>query len=285
MSHYSSHEENRKKVWAPCGKKIVVGKKTANFFHLTEKHVDLIKKYMNDSFSLSDSKFPLSICVTCRLTLADHEKGIVKSPLPVMMNYKDIQLLKGTRSTDCEIGAKVCSCYICLTGRSIGHPRVHEGRGHMRLSICNQIDASNGMYVADSSNGEYLKIENVENRVDNAIKLCKNCFEELRKGKRHSCGRPNSDANVLASKNITLLVEKLPEKQKMQMAHSILKQKVQMSSNHSSENIELKLNTKGKGQNIVFVKLNEKQVSFSSESLDNFQTRTGWRKLVGNLYQ
>lgn len=83
---------------------------------ITEKYVDLIKKFLNEKFDLHNSKFPLSICVSCRLSLDDYEKGDFKRPVPVMPNYLDIQLPKNTRQTD----NLNCCDFICTKARYKG---------------------------------------------------------------------------------------------------------------------------------------------------------------------
>ena len=46
-------------------KKIVCGTKTLEFFSISLKYETLIRQHINDNFSLSDRKFPLSICNSC----------------------------------------------------------------------------------------------------------------------------------------------------------------------------------------------------------------------------
>ena len=87
MSKVLSHEENRKKVCASCGNKLIFRNKNSDNFLISNKTKDLIKKYLNENFSLAEEKYPISICVTCRLNLFEHEKGINKRPLPIMPNY------------------------------------------------------------------------------------------------------------------------------------------------------------------------------------------------------
>lgn len=82
--------------------------------------------------------------------------------------------------------------------------------------------------------------------------------------------------DILASQNISELVEKLPEKHQMQIAHSVLKRKSDALDSPTCRSIDLKLNTKGAHKTIIFESRNtKKDVSFSAESLDNFQNNTG----------
>ena len=118
LDHKCDHEENRMKICAPCGRKIVFQNKPSNHFLLNENHAALVKKYISDQFDVSNEKFPKSICISCRLTINELEKhGSSKRPLPTMPNYEDIKLSKTTRQiTSCE-------CYICLTARSTNHQK------------------------------------------------------------------------------------------------------------------------------------------------------------------
>lgn len=63
------HEENRIKVYAPYGRKIIFGNKKLNNFLISKRYENLIKIHISENFNISDTKFPKSICCTCRLTL------------------------------------------------------------------------------------------------------------------------------------------------------------------------------------------------------------------------
>ena len=122
-----THEENRSKVCAACGKKISLGTKKIDYFRINEQHIELIKLYLCENFDITKSKFPLSICDTCRRSLNDRKKNVSKRPLPVMPNYQDIILPKNTRAHQ-----DICNCYICLTGRYNAHEKIVKGRGIVR---------------------------------------------------------------------------------------------------------------------------------------------------------
>lgn len=82
------------------------------------------------------------------------------------------------------------------------------------------------MYGADHSNGPHLTNKSAEIKIENSIKVCKSCYNEVSKGKQHLCMHSEKRAiDILASQNISELVEKLPEKHQMQIAHSVLKRK------------------------------------------------------------
>ena len=75
------HKENRKKVCAACGKKIVFGKHKPNDFHITEKIANLIKKHINNNFNVDDDHYPTALCSTCRTSLYEREKGNFNRPI------------------------------------------------------------------------------------------------------------------------------------------------------------------------------------------------------------
>ena len=174
-----SHEQNREKVCAPCGKNISFGKNTKERFGINETYESLIKKYLNEDFTLNDSKFPVSICTTCRLTLCDQEKQIFKRPLQIMPRYKEMTLPASTRANE-----NFCNCYICLTGRSTVKYTPKIGKGYKR-NLNNHIDLSNGLH--GKSNISTLPKNEKIIKDSPTITLCKTCIQEVAKGKSHDC--------------------------------------------------------------------------------------------------
>ena len=85
-----THEYNRSKVCAPCGNKIKFSTQKVEFYKINTTREKLIQKFINYAFDSSNSKFPCSICNTCRNIIFEHENGCFKRPLPVMPNYKGI---------------------------------------------------------------------------------------------------------------------------------------------------------------------------------------------------
>ena len=199
-----SHEENRKKVCAPCGKKIVFGKKNPNEFLINANSENLIKKFINSDFNINNSKFPLSICKTCHVTMLDYEKGVYKRPIQDFPNYVDLVLSKETRSMK-----NTCNCYICMTARFKGHAKNTKGRGKKR-NIKNVIDISNGLYghvLLQSNQSSDLKV--INNTDPAQVSICNKCFQAVGRGIDHPCKN--------AKENILKLVEKLPENNKEQL--------------------------------------------------------------------
>lgn len=193
-----NHENNRFKVCAGCGKKIVVGKKKIEYFAINCNLEQLLKKHLNPKFDISSPKFPLSICISCKLAVLEHEKEILKRKLPVMPNFDDIQLPAATRShNDSD-----CNCFICLTAR-------HSGHVYSKSKDSVVITAENGL------NGSAVikknkQIDNVGVKND-SLRLCSICLSQIGRGKPHKCSVTKAPENVLQS------VENLPEKQKEQV--------------------------------------------------------------------
>ena len=208
MPDRCSHEENRAKVCAPCGSKIIVGKQKLNYFYAGVKYEGLIKKFLDKKYNLADERYPVSICGTCRLILNEHESGNVKRTLPKMPKYECILLRKNTRhSLDENSGEFVCECFICITGRSKRTTESEVGKGHKRpLSV--EINASNGLFWAPPArlkvNEEKSVASQSEERV---IKLCSKCYQMIGKGINHNC----QSSALQVSKHVMQLIETLPE--------------------------------------------------------------------------
>ena len=78
---------------------------------------DLVKKYINSNFNISDSRFPMAICATCRKTLHEYKNHIYKRPLVKTSKFELMDLTKITRNT------KSCECELCQTARYKGHKK------------------------------------------------------------------------------------------------------------------------------------------------------------------
>ncbi|CAH1101843.1 unnamed protein product [Psylliodes chrysocephalus] len=146
LDHKCDHEKNRLKVCAPCGKKFVVANRRRSEFSITENLTGLIKQHINHQFDLSNSKFSVSICSTCRRTIMEREKGNLNRPLPTMPKYEDMHLAKETRTRT----ASDCNCSICLTTRFRGHSKIVKGKGNVR-TFDTIIDQNCGLYGAASN--------------------------------------------------------------------------------------------------------------------------------------
>ena len=64
-----SHNENRKKICALCGRKINLGEKTLDNFRITEYFEKLIKEFIKKNFNLLNEKYPISVYTKCHFTL------------------------------------------------------------------------------------------------------------------------------------------------------------------------------------------------------------------------
>lgn len=122
-----THDQNRSKICATCGKNIKFGKFKPEYFQIKSELSELIKKHVNPNYSISDERFPISICVTCRLVLSERKRNILNRSLPIMPNYAEIYLSKKTRN-QVEVGNS-CYCYICITARDNIHSKINKGKG------------------------------------------------------------------------------------------------------------------------------------------------------------
>lgn len=260
-----THQENRRKVCAPCGQKIVCGQKRLEFFLISNKVAKLIKQFLSLNYDMADSRYPLSICNTCRLTLCAHEKGDLKRPLPTMPNYDQMILSKIMRGSE-----KTCHCYICLKGRFVGHVKTEKGAGKLR-QINNIITPSAGLYALRASN-EIPRKEN-SNLAVKKLSLCGVCLSKIARGITHTC-----NPTLQLGKNIDrIIAEKLPQKNQEQIATSIVKRKIDSFSDSGKRlaNIKVDLGTFGSKTSVVLNPIEKKQVKFSVESLENYQINTG----------
>lgn len=200
MSHSitkCTHEENRKKACAPCGKKILFGTKKPDNSLINAKHEKLIQDLYNSDFSLTDSKYPISICSTCRNTNLVHEKEIFKRPLQKMPNYGDMILPNVTRNNNCD-------CYICLTGRNNpGTVVIKKGRGYVR-NLSNQIDQSNGLH------GNSKNIINSLPKKQDLTKINKNYWKNCQKSNRNKLFLQLSNEKSLMLQKFWMLKTRIP---------------------------------------------------------------------------
>lgn len=254
------HEDSRKKVCAPCGLKISLGKKTANFFRINDKIEAQIRKFINPHFDRNCPKFPLSICNTCRLTLSQYENNKILRYLPKMPNYYDIIIAKETRATN------MCNCYICLTGRFHGKNQIQKGRGHKRETSVT-IDGTNGLNGTSAVTSLPSTRKQADKKVSkHSICICKTCNQQIGRGIRHSCG-----SVAKACQNVSKLVENLPNKQQDQIAAGVIKRKI------IDQNVELSssISTRGSKMRISVNPKVLKQRSIPLENLDNFRVNEG----------
>ena len=52
---------------------------------MTSRYENLIKRLINADFNIINFHFPVSICITCKLTLNEHEKKFLTA---VVRNYQ-----------------------------------------------------------------------------------------------------------------------------------------------------------------------------------------------------
>lgn len=273
------HNENRKKVCATCGTKIIYRNKKPEYFEIDEYFENLIK-YFYPIFDKNNPVFPLSICSTCKIILNEHSpnqdeenKIVSKRRLPTMPNFIDIVLPATTRGSDSD--KKNCNCYVCLTARTTYHSKVIKGRGNERVQPV--IDKTNGLYGASKLTTELLKNSPSVSESDSnncVVKVCVKCLAELSKGKPHNCDVRGTQS----VKNAEMILESLNEKQQEQIASNILKRKVESNSNCETKklkNVHVNLSTFGSKLRVLLNPLDQEQVFYSGEQLNSLKTSTG----------
>lgn len=276
-NHKFTHEENRSKICTPCGHKIVNGKRSLKRFSVTENLLNLIKKFVNGDFDISNSTFPLSVCNSCRNTLNEYGKKVFNRPCPVMPNYNDMYLRKNTRLRD-----GTCDCYICVTARFNGHAPVRRGRGVLR-------DFSSNVDICTRNQIPSHMLAEVEEEISSPLIICPKCFEKVHKIARHAC---KISTSAIVSNVSKIIEDNVPEKQQEQVISRFLKRKLNANS-VSEEGHGLKgvtLTTLGAKMTVqVNAGKLPKPVFFSPEKLDNFQLNVGLSankmKLVTNFLQ
>lgn len=257
------HESNRLKVCGCCGIKIVFAQKKKSDFIITSNLETLIKEHINTNFQTSDSRFPLGICGTCRITLNEYKRKINTRDLPKMPHYEEIQLSKYTRANGTS-----CDCYICITAKLKGHSKVQIGRGHKRNAV--NIDVRRNTASTSSQASGTSGINNVADKQTLSIKICNVCFQEIGRGKQHTC-----NVATVARDNVLKLVEKLPDKQQEQLVTTILKRKFDSTDVGTTNSTTIKLSTLGSQMNVELNPKKTTSVAFSTENLDNFKNNTG----------
>ena len=209
-----NHDQNRKKVCAPCGKKLTV----KGIREVCDREIELIQKHINPNYNKDNPVFPTGYCGTCRSKLSRAEKNNDNINLP-MLNYEDINLVKSLRSNQ---SIDTCNCNIYLTATSKAKNK--------RVSI-DKIDESTGLFGASSINK--LPDKEPEKKKRTSLTICVDCKQEIGKGIGHTCSIPTSSSNVVQH------VMTLPNTQQEQVITSLLKNKIEESS--GSSNIQLKI--------------------------------------------
>ncbi len=260
------HEDNRCKVCAVCGSKIVFGSTPRSKFIISGNMEQLIRQFSNELFNIFDSRYPKSICISCKVRIYEWKKGNFSRAIPQMPNYVDIQLLKELRRQD----DLECCCFICLVGREKSIGKTLIGRGAKKESIV--ITTDNGLYAAKQNNGvkstDQNGIDEMENNnvISKTVKLCSTCFAEVSQNQSHVCN-PNSTQNNFVSK-----IEKLSEKTQDNILHKLLATKAKISSPSASlRHVELTLRTGGRQARVILnpkckivqVLMSKKSVPFS----------------------
>lgn len=141
----ATHEENRAKVCAPCGRKILDKDKRK----LNHVQINIIKDHIDSDFNIENPIFLVGICQGCRTLFFKFSKDPTKiSLLPKMKNFKEMVLPRPTR----QIEEPNCSCYICLTGSNTTRMPVYQ-----KKTYDGNIEKGHGLFGYDEN-----KLHNVK---------------------------------------------------------------------------------------------------------------------------
>ena len=163
----AGHEGNRKKVCAPCGRKILGKDKRI----LNNVQIDFIKENIDANFDILNSVYPVGICQRCRTLFIKISKDPTKkSLLPKLKNYKDLILPKLTRL------AKKCSCYICLIGSDTTRKPAYQKKTYDR-----NIEEGHGL--VGLAENKLLPAINIK-KEKKVMNLCCKCKQEVGRGKK-----------------------------------------------------------------------------------------------------
>lgn len=156
-----SHEENRSVLCILCFTK------SKGLRPVTEAQTETIRTYFLVDYNPHFVFYPTGICCTCRIICSQYAIGNFTRTIQVHKYKRSIPL--ATRKT-----SQMCSCEICSTARlSIGtseQTTVKPQRGRPRLT-----DHVNEPIVAS---------------------ICKRCYTEVGRGKRHVCTKTERVANL-----------------------------------------------------------------------------------------
>lgn len=268
IDHRCDHNENRKKICALCGRKINLGSKNLECFHITAVHEPLIKLFVNKNFSLDDPRFPTAMCTICRLILQQHEKNITSRPFKTMPNYEDVVLQSQS----------ACNCYICITGR-------HKGQIKMKSKVAIGeildpaivIDPSDGVDASKNATvSEFPRREQSSKiKAKSTMTICNLCFQKVGRGLRHPCVK-NTSSKARARENILKMSSSLPMKQQGQICSSLLSKKINAMETDecTTKDSLINISTTGRPKTIC-LKKPPKPVTFSAEELNNYQNESG----------
>lgn len=257
--HKLTHEENRKKVCAPCGRKIFYNKHNSRTcekkFLVNDTAIELIRKYVNNNYDPNNTKFPTGLCRTCYLTLMDAKNKKFVRRMPRMPNYEDMVLLIPTRQHDNQI----CNCFICLTARYPGHGKIIVGRGKRR-SFNILIDASHGRYANSDVEQLPKKLRN-----DGLNLTCCHCHQKTGRS-FHEC-RPTA-------KTVESMALELPEKDQDRIVCTILKKKkvFEKCDNKRIKDVEVSLSTGGRPCRVMVNPTKKQNVEIPIENFENLRS-------------
>ena len=150
-----NHEQCRTKVCVVCSKKST---------RIASKNdIISINTYIDEDFAADDPDYPRGICSVCQISLSKKKKG-QDVKLHINQAYKTEQLQRFLRSVS------VCRCSIC------------------------DIAKTNGLKCANSKR-KAGRPPTKDRPVQQPIKVCSLCFQQLYQGCRHQCSTDNHRRN------------------------------------------------------------------------------------------
>ena len=155
--YFETHNENRKKVCAPCGSKISNTRGKIKLRTINERECRLIQLYLDEKFDTENERYPIGLCSTCRVYLGKAEKGL-KCKFQIMPKYGNIIIPKSTRKKD----NPKYNCFICLKARDKTRKFIEKGHGVERKCFTN-INKSTGLFAAAWPVLPHITIINLEN--------------------------------------------------------------------------------------------------------------------------
>ena len=72
--YFETHNENRKKVYAPCGSKISNTRGKIKLRTINERECRLIQLYLDEKFDTENERYLIGLCSTCRVYLVKAER-------------------------------------------------------------------------------------------------------------------------------------------------------------------------------------------------------------------
>ena len=167
----SKARDHRQSLAALC---CICGRKCKDMYPVTKEKELLIRKHVLNDFDLDSGFYPTSICSSCRKYVAGQEKDPEgnRRSFPIVLNYNLIYPSGvHTRHSsgplpDFQPGVR-CNCALCDIARMNGFEYKAWHKAHSIPPVIQKRE---------------------ENKENSTTKMCKCCFTEVGRGKKHICG-------------------------------------------------------------------------------------------------